>query len=208
MFKKLLPREVSFFDYFEQHVDTTLEASKIFLEITSNGPEMESKVSRIKALEHQADNITHKCIEALHKTFITPIDRHEIHALIKRLDDITDDIDGAAARLVMYELTSIRSEARDLAEILVKACTELCKAVRGLRNVAQAKGIIDICIQVHQYENDGDVAMRTALVRLLKEEQSPVMVVKWKEIFEMLERATDSCEDVANIIEGVVIEAS
>lgn len=208
MFKKLLPREVSFFDYFEQHVDTTLEASKIFLEITSNGPEMEAKVSKIKALEHQADNITHKCIEALHKTFITPIDRHEIHSLIKRLDDITDDIDGAAARLVMYELTSIRSEARDLAAILVKACTELCKAVRGLRDMGQAKGIIDICIQVHQYENEGDVAMRTALVRLLKEEQSPVMVVKWKEIFEMLERATDSCEDVANIIEGVVIEAS
>lgn len=208
MFKKLLPKETSFFDFFEDHCRVTLQACQVFLDITTTGIDVSAKIAHIKELEHQADDITHHCIEALHKTFITPFDRHDIHQLIKRIDDVTDDVDGAAMRMAMYELTAIRSEAKDLAEILCRACVSLGKAVHGLRNLDNIEEIRQCCIDIHQMENDGDVAMRAALVRLMKEEKDPILVIKWKEIFEMLERATDSCEDVANIIEGVVVEAS
>jgi predicted phosphate transport protein (TIGR00153 family) len=208
MFKHLLPRETSFFDYFEQLNDVTLEACKEFLTITEDGPGLEVRVARIKDLEHQADLITHRCIEAIHKTFITPIDRQDIHNLIKRMDDILDNVDAAAARLVLYEIRTIRSEAKQLAEILVRASTELGLAVKGLRHMGNADEIVQKCIGIHKLENEGDAAKSLALMRLFKDEPSPVRIIQWKEIFEILERATDRCEDVANIIEGIVIEAT
>jgi predicted phosphate transport protein (TIGR00153 family) len=208
MFKRLLPRETSFFDYFEQLNAITTEACKEFLTIVIDGTGLEVRVQRIKDLEHQADNVTHRCIESLHKTFITPIDRHDIHNLIKRMDDVVDNIDSAANRLILYEVRTMRAEAKQLAEILVKASTELAVAVKGLRDMGNAKAIVDSCIIVHQLENEGDAAKSMALMRLFKEEESVVRIIQWKEIFEILERATDRCEDVANIIEGIVIEAT
>jgi predicted phosphate transport protein (TIGR00153 family) len=204
----MLPKEVCFFDYFEQHATLAIEACRAFHALM-NGAEGRAQATRIKDIEHQADDLTHRCIEELNKTFITPIDRVDIHQLIKRLDDIVDAVDASASRLTLYELTEMRAEAKDLADVLLKAVTEIAEALKSLRHINDVNAIKKSLILVHQYENEGDAILRTALVRLFKEEeQRPVLVIKWKEIFERLERATDRCEEVANIIEKIVIEAS
>jgi len=208
MLRRFLPQEICFFTYFERHGEMTIDACSEFLTLVTNPAEPVARAARIKEIEHQADDLTHKCIEELNKTFITPIDRVDIHLLIKRLDDIVDSVDAATSRLVLYELTTMRPEAVQLAEILVKAANEIAVALKGLRNLKEVKAITDRLIHVHHLENEGDAVLRTALSRLFKEEKDAVLIIKWKEIFERLEKATDRCEEVANLIEKIMIEAS
>lgn len=209
MFRQLLPKEVCFFDYFEQLATLTLRACEEFRALTDGSKEGMDQVTRIKEVEHEADEVTHRCIEALNKTFITPFDRTDIHLLIKRLDDIVDAVDASTSRLVLYELTEIRPEACRLAEVLVKASQEVQGALIHMRNMKNTRAIYEHLIAIHQLENEGDAILKEALARLFKEEEDrPVLVIKWKEIFERLERATDRCEGVANMIEKIVIEAS
>jgi uncharacterized protein len=208
MFKNLLPKNVSFYDFFDQVAVIALETSRLFLSLTSETDNFRSKVLRIKELEHEADAVTHQCVRALHQTFITPIDRFDILNVIKNMDDIIDLTDGAAARMQLYEITEIRPEVRDLADVLFRATLELQKTIKFMRDMKNAQLISDSCIQLHLFENEADVIHRNAVSRLFKDDISPVMVIKWKEIFEFVERATDCCEDVANIIEGIMIEAT
>ncbi len=208
MFRRLLPKEVCFFDYFEQHAGMTIEACKAFLKLTEGKADNAAQASVIKEIEHQADTVTHRCIEELNKTFITPMDRVDIHNLIKGLDDIVDSVDAATSRIALYELVEMREEAKKLAEVLVKAAFEIEVALKGLRMVKDSNTIKERLIAIHQLENDGDVILRTALTRLFREETNAILVIKWKEIFERLEKATDRCEEVANIIEKIMIEAS
>jgi hypothetical protein len=209
MFRGLLPKEICFFDYFEQHAGMMIEACKEF-QALAEGKVVDhaTQASRIKEIEHQADNLTHRCIEELNKTFITPIDRVDIHQLIKHLDDIIDSVDACTSRIALYELTEMRSEAVQLAEVLLEAATEIEVALKGLRHLGNAALIKEKLIRIHKLENDGDAILRAALSRLFKEEDRPILVMKWKEVFERLEKATDRCEEVANIIEKIVIEAS
>ncbi len=210
MFRRLLPREVCFFTFFEEHAAVCIEVCEAFRDLThGNGDRVDLAMS-IKELEHRADDITHNCIEELNKTFITPIDRVDIHALMKQLDDIVDAVDATTSRLMLYELQDeIRPEAAQLAEILVKATVEIEAAVKCLRRISHVGAIKDNLIAVHRLENEGDTLLRAALARLFQEEDArPILVIKWKEIFERLERATDRCEEVANIIEKITIEAS
>jgi predicted phosphate transport protein (TIGR00153 family) len=209
MFKRILPRETGFFVFFEQHSRLSIEAAKELHGIASNPSDLFNAIERIKDIEHQADNITHKCIEALHKTFITPIDRGEIHRLMKRLDDIVDSIDSATSRMILYEIKEIRPEFNYFAEILTVATMAIHEAVRNLSDLKKGeKAIEDSCRIIHETEKKGDEILRSALARLFREEKDPILVIKWKGIFERLERASDSCEKVADIIEGIVIEAS
>jgi len=208
MLGRLLPKTHNFFALFEEHARLIVEACEAFSDLAEGGPDIERKVFRIKNIEHDADEVAHRCIEAVHKTFITPIDRYDIHNLIKRMDDIVDAVDATAARILMYEIKEIRSEAKDLACVLVSAGTELSHAIHGLRDMKNAAAITERCIEVHRLENEADALLRAALVRLFKEEDQAVVVIKWKEIYERLEKAADRCEEVANIIEGVVIEAT
>lgn len=208
MFGRMLPRKVCFFDYFEQLAVMIIQACEAFRDLTEGKADNIEQAGRIKDIEHQADNLTHKCIEEINKTFITPIDRVDIHSLIKRLDDIVDSVDACASRIMLYEITEMRPEALQLADVLVKAAHELEVALKGLRNLKNAPVIEEKLIAIHQLENDGDTILRAALMRLFKEEDRAIQVIKWKEIFERLEKATDRCEDVANIIEKIVIEAS
>lgn len=209
MFRRLLPKEVCFFDYFEQHAELTIEACKAFALLADGKASAADQATRIKEIEHQGDDLTHRCVEELGKTFITPIDRTDIHQLITRLDDILDSVDAITSRLALYELTEMRPEARQLAEVMVNATTAIGVALKCLRDLGKAKTIKASLIAIHQHENEGDAILRVALARLFKEEDSrPTLVIKWKEIFERLERATDRCEEVANIIEKIVIEAS
>lgn len=209
MFRRLLPREVGFFDYFEELARLSTEACQAFLELTEGMSDHPAQAARIKDIEHRADDVTHTCIGELNKTFITPIDRVDIHQLIKRIDDIVDAVDSCTSRIAVYELSEMRPEAGQLARVLLRASIDIEEALKGLRNLKRSDGITERLIAIHQHENEGDAILRAALARLFKEEHdNPILVIKWKEIFERLERATDRCEEVANIIEKIVIEAS
>jgi predicted phosphate transport protein (TIGR00153 family) len=209
MFNRILPKEIGFFTFFEEHSRLSIEAAKELQSIAQNPSDLYNGIERIREVEHQADIITHKCIEALHRTFITPIDRGEIHRLMKRLDDIIDAIDSATSRMILYEIIEIRPEFSRFADILVTATTAINGALSSLSDLKKGnKAISDCCRVIHETEKKGDEILRSALARLFKEEKDPILVIKWKGIFERLERASDSCERVADIIEGIVIEAS
>jgi predicted phosphate transport protein (TIGR00153 family) len=206
MFGRFLPKETSFFDFFEQHAALTVEGTKEFLSLVQTGANIEAKARRIVDIEHETDVITHRCVEALHKTFITPIERDDIHRLITRMDDIMDFVEAAAERIALYELREMNADVRDLADVLARASEMVAIACKGLRNLKHPANILKTCLDINRLENEGDAILRRAVARLFKEEKDPIMVIKWKEIYESLENATDRCEDVANIIEGVVLE--
>src|SRR5262249_44482533 len=208
MFGRLWPKDVSFFDFFERHAAKTVEGAREFLELAHGGTPVHviAKAKRIKEIEHETDVITHHCVEALHKTFVTPIDRDDIYRLITRMDDIMDFVEAAADRVALYELFAPTVEARELADVLVRSTEEVERALRGLRRLEYGDGIIRHCIDINRLENEADTILRAAVATLFKEEKDPITIIKWKEIYENLENATDRCEDVANIIEGVVLE--
>ncbi len=206
MFGRFLPRETSFFDFFEQHALLTIEGTKEFLSLVTTGANIAAKCRRISDIEHETDTITHRCVEALHKTFITPIDRDSIHRLITRMDDVMDFVEAAAERLDLYELVMMTNDVRDLADVLHRSAMQVEVAVRGLRTLGNTQATLKLCIDINRLENEADAILRRSVARLFKEEKDPIMVIKWKEVYENLESATDRCEDVANIIEGVILE--
>ena len=206
MLKRLMPRETNFFDYFERHAATSVRACRELAELASTGTDLPARAKRIKELEHEGDTITHDCVEALHKTFITPLDRDQIHMLISHLDDILDYAETVSDLCVLYNVESMNSDAKELADVLLEATLHIEGAVKGLRDMKHASAITERCIEVNRLENRGDELLRSAVARLFREERDPVAIIKWKEIFENLETATDRCEDVANIIEGIVLE--
>jgi uncharacterized protein len=206
MFGRFLPRETSFFDFFEQHATLTIEGTKEFLSLVTTGANIAAKCRRISDIEHETDTITHRCVEALHKTFITPIDRDSIHRLITRMDDIMDFVEAASERIELYELTVMTADVRDLADVLHRSALQVEAAIRGLRGLKDPQATIKLCIDINRLENEADAILRRSVARLFKEERDPIMVIKWKEIYENLENATDRCEDVANTIEGVILE--
>ena len=208
MFGRFLPRETSFFDFFEQHAALTIEGTKEFLSLVTTGANISAKCRRISDIEHETDTITHRCVEALHKTFITPIDRDSIHRLITKMDDIMDFVEAAADRLALYDIPTMTKEAAELAQCLVQSAEHVLGAVSSIRDLGKPNGILQHCIEINRLENVADGILRSALARLFREERDPIAVIKWKEIYETLESATDRCEDVANIIEGVVLENS
>ena len=208
MFGRFLPRETVFFDLFDKHAALSVLAACEFLTLVSS--ELDTSAithyNRIKELEHNADIITHQCVEALHKTFITPIDRDEIHRLIARMDDIIDYIEAAADRMCLYKMKVATPEIKELANILLRAMQETERAIKGLRNLSNAKAIRQSCVIINNLENSADTVLRNAIVRLFEDEPETRTVIKWKEIYEDLENAIDRCEDVSNIIEGVILE--
>jgi uncharacterized protein len=206
MLRWLLPREDDFFGLFERHAALTVEGAKEMQRLVGGGQNVRALAARIKEIEHETDAITHTCVEHLHKTFITPLDRDDIHRLITRMDDVMDYIESAAAAVMLYELSEMTEPARQLADVLVRSTEAVAIAVAGLKNVKQADTILNACIEVNRLENEGDEILRTALADLFRGARDPLLVLKWKEIYEALENATDRCEDVANIIEGVVLE--
>jgi uncharacterized protein len=206
MLRWLLPRDEDFFGLFERHAALTVEGAKEMQRLVQGNQNVRERAARIKEIEHETDGITHACVERLHKTFITPFDRDDIHRLITRMDDVMDYIDSAAIAVMLYELTEMTEPARALADVLVRSTESVAVAVSGLKNVKQSKAILDACIEVNRLENEGDEILRGALAELFRGAKDPLLVLKWKEVYEALENATDRCEDVANVIEGVVLE--
>ena len=206
MFKFMLPKEFGFFDQFDKHAATVLEGAKVFLDMMEHFGDAPAKARRIAEVEHQADEITHRTLEMLHSTFITPIDRDQIHRLITSMDDVIDLIHGASRRLMLYGIQEPTPALREMARALLHSVEEMQKAVGNLRNLKNAAQILKSCVEINKLENDGDALRDDAIANLLKNEKNAVEVLKWKEIYESVETALDCCEDVANIIEGVVLE--
>jgi len=203
-----MPKEECFFDYFEEHCALTVEACRELVALAEPGNDVAAKAGRIGELEAQTDTITHRCIKALRQTFITPFDRTQIHALIKGLDDIVDAIDDASSRIVLYEIAEMRPEVSKIALLILQAAMAIFDALKQMRNLKNEAAINRICILIHGYENDADEIYRSVLKQLFHEDYHVFEVMKWKEIIELLEMATDRCEDVADIIQGIIIEAS
>jgi uncharacterized protein len=204
--QRFMPRQVIFFDYFEQMADKITEGCRALLELLEDCTNVAEKARRIKAIEHEGDLITHECIEELHRTFITPIDRDSIHRLISRMDDILDLIEAVSERMSLYDVGAPTPEAQELTRVLLISCEQVGKAVRGLRNMKNARSILAECIEINRLENEADTLLRAAVGKLFRSEGDPLSVMKWKELYEGIEEATDRCEDVANLVEGIVLE--
>jgi uncharacterized protein len=197
-----------FFDLFERHAERTREAAAELLVMTREGTDLERRAERVKQVEHQGDEITHAVIERLHQTFVTPMDRDDIHRLISRLDDVLDLVWASAERLWLYDIPSPEPGFGQLAEVLLKAVTEMGAAIRGLRDLRDRDGLIARCTEINRLENEGDVLLRRAVASLFRAGADPIHVIKCKEIYDHLENAIDRCEDVANVIESVALEYS
>jgi len=209
MFRNVLPKDAVFFDYFEKHIAITIEAAKELKTLSSaaNESTMMTSIKRIKDLEHQLDTITHECIEELHKSFITPFERTDIFDLINRLDDIVDNIDGGISKIPLYEVHVIRPEVGEFADILVEATIEIEKALKMMRKMKKIDEIRAICRHIRELENKADIVYRKAISKLFKEGDA-INIIKWKEILERIETATDRCDHVTQIIEGICIESA
>lgn len=207
MLKHLLPQTIGFFDLFEKHSALALEGAKLLAGFVEDLEAPGPKARRIKEVEHEADVVTHQTIAMLRKTFITPFGRDEIHHLTSKMDDILDAMEAAAERLWLYEIAQATPEARQLARNLVDATAQLTVAIRGLREVKRDRDqVMAACVEINRLENANDETLREGLAKLFKQEKDPVLILKWKEIYEILEDATDRCEDATDVIEGVVLE--
>jgi len=206
MFKNLLPKTPVFFDFFEQHAQLICQVSQAFYEWVSS-PELTSfsPARNIKAIEHKADAIAHNCIETLHKTFITPFDREDIHRLISTMDDIIDEIEAAASRIALYQLSVMTPEVTLLSQALQKPIHEISEGVHLLRGL-KGDEIRARCVKISFYESEIDEILSASVATLFKQTSDALWVIKWKEVYEHLEGASDKCEDVANILEGIVLE--
>ncbi|WP_437820373.1 DUF47 domain-containing protein [Sorangium sp. So ce1078] len=201
-----LTQDAIFFDALAEHAQKSVTASKLLLDMLDRLDDAPDIARKIKEIEHEGDRITHRCLAALHKTWITPLDREEIHALITRLDDVLDCIEAASERIVLFEIDSAMPEARPLAESVVAACVTMSAATSSLRDVKDGARLLELCVEINRHENVADARYRVALAALFKQGTDPLLVLKWRDIYDQLENATDRCEDVANIIEGVVLE--
>ncbi len=206
MLEKLMPKSDEFFDDFDAQAEVTVRGAKLLRDLFENFTDIERKVAAIKQVEHEGDDIAHRAFERLHRQFITPFDRAEIHRLLGRIDDVLDLIDATAERLFLYEVGVVPQAAKDLARLLVPATEKMREAVRLLREIKNPAQILAACREIKTIEGDADALTRTALAALFKSGADALSIIKWKEIYDLMETATDRCEDVANVIEGVVLE--
>ena len=202
----LLPREEKFFDLFEESAHILVRAAGLLADLLQNWEDVEEKVRQITELEHHGDNITHRIIAQLHGTFITPIDREDIALLANRMDDVMDFIEAAAVRMVLYGIDKPTERAKEVADILIRVTTEVSKAIPRLRHRRELSHMREHCIEINRLENEADAVRRSALAELFHEQVDVTNVIKWMEIYENMENAVDRCEDIADILEGVMIK--
>jgi len=208
MLKFFFPKQVDFLQHFEQGADKVLEGAQVLNQMVATGSDVELLAQKIKGIEHDGDHITHQTLDSLNKTFITPIDREDILALITRLDDILDFIDAAAHRILIYKIGKPTPELVEIVAQLIKPIEVIKQALLLLDDMKNARRILDLCVEINRYENEADDLHRIAIGNLFDNEKDPIRLLKLKEIYENLEEATDRCEDVANIIESVVVKNS
>lgn len=201
----LIPKEEQFFKLFKEMTTSIIDGATLLKEMTDHYLDPMESQRRIKEVEHRGDLITHSIIQRLNKTFVTPLDREDIYSLASKLDDILDLIDASAQRFIMYNVNYTTPEARSLAFLILQGCHAVDKAVSRLCSKQQEQ-IYEYCVEINAIENEADRVLREAIGRLFDEEKDPIVLLKWKEIYETLEQATDKCEDVANILESVMVK--
>jgi predicted phosphate transport protein (TIGR00153 family) len=196
-----------FFSAFAEHASRSVEAAKLLLEMLEHIDRKEKLALEIGEKESTGDRITHETVKRLHETWITPLDRFDIHGLISKLDDVLDLIEAVSERLVLFEIQKVRPPAVEIARVLLKACEEMHRAMTLFpRLAAKGQAVLDICVEINRLENEADAIYRRAIAELFHNGNDPMDVMKWRDIFDNIEEATDRCEDVANIVEGVVLE--
>lgn len=208
MLGRLMPREGRFFDLFNEHAELVAKGSRELAALLSSGDDVERRAYNIETIEKRADKITQTAIELLHRTFITPLDRDDIHQLITKMDDILDLVEDTSQSIFLYDVQVITPEARRLAEICVACGDKVQQAVKLLSNMDEAKAIMQVCDEVDRLESEADHVMRAAMAKLFRDEPDVRQLIKLRTVYELLETITDTCEDVANIIEGIVLENS
>ncbi|MBS0468576.1 MAG: DUF47 domain-containing protein [Proteobacteria bacterium] len=214
LFGKLLPREGNFFEMFNQHADKIVEAARAFSQLVANygDPHLRDQYNQdVDNAERAADRVTHEVNRALHKTFITPIDREQIHSLINTMDDVADLIQDSAETMALYDIHNMTDEITRLTDLSVKCCERVRDAVKLLSRIADpavAEAALKTCEEIDRLEGDADRVLRSAMSKLFREETDVRELIKLKAIYELLETITDKCEDVANLIEGVILENS
>jgi len=205
---RLFPKTEDFFAYFNRSAANLVEATKYLETILGSGTVDDAGLKRMEEFEHAGDRITHDLMERLNRTFITPFDREDIHELVSRLDDVLDFAWSASEAIVLYKVKPVPDTLRDMSRVLAQLAVEIQRGVERLANMKRPEMILAICIEINRLENESDRQLADAIAHLMRESSDPIAVIKWKEVFETVEMATDSCEDVANVIEGVVIENS
>jgi predicted phosphate transport protein (TIGR00153 family) len=208
MLGRLMPREGKFFELFNAHAERIVEGSRELSAMINSFSDLDAHAQRIDAAERAADKVTHETITLLHKTFITPFDREQIHQLITTMDDILDLIQDVAESVALYDLKSVTPEARQLADICHLCCDRVKTAVNLLTNVKRAEAILKCCEEIDRLESDADRVMRAAMSKLFRHENDLKQLMKLRVIYDLLETITDRCEDVANVVEGIVLENS
>jgi predicted phosphate transport protein (TIGR00153 family) len=199
----IVPRDKEFFKEFLSLAEEVRSGARELRQMIASDPPDMSKVEAIKDIEHSCDRTTRSIIDRLNRTFVTPLDREDIHALAGSLDDVMDAIDAAAAVIRLYKITSVRHGAKRLVDIVCDCLDGITEALAALERRA---GVLELAARVKQLEHEADRVHQDAIVELFDQERDPIAVIKWKEIFDFLEAATDRCEDVANLLEGVIVK--
>jgi predicted phosphate transport protein (TIGR00153 family) len=206
---RLMPREGRFFNLFDNHAKLIVDGALALADVLrnyENQKEREAGIKLIEDAEHAADRITHETVQLLHTTFVTPFDRDDIHRLISRMDDVLDLIQDTGESLVLYDIQKITPEATQLAELLRRCAEHVQSAVGLMASMADAPAILKICQEIDRLESEADKVMRGAISQLFRTESDTRQLIKLKAVYESLESATDKCQDVANVIESVVLE--
>ena len=202
----LIPKDEKFFDILEEASDNVEKGAGVFLELVSDWSLTSPKIQQIRELEHEGDRMTHEVIDRLNRTFITPIDREDIHALATELDDVIDIIQATMDRMQLFRIDKTSPILIQMSEVLVKATHAIGKAIISLRDLKHSRRTLDFCIEINRLENEGDAILKVGLGELFATPRDVLEIVKWKEVYEAAEYATDKCEDIANIIEGIVVK--
>jgi hypothetical protein len=202
---RIIPRETKFFDLFEDMASNVTDGARVLLGILQNFDNVEAQVQKIKEIEHRGDDMTHAVITKLNQTFITPFDREDIHRLASSLDDVLDFVNAAGQRLVLYKISGATPAAAELAGLIVRQSEELTKAVSLLE---KNKHVLEHCVEINRLEDEADSVCRAAIANLFENEKDPIALIKMKELYEVLEMATDKAEDAANVLEAVVLKSA
>jgi len=205
LLQRLMPQEETFFVLFQKQAENIVSGASSFTKMLEHYSDVPEQVTKIKAIEHAGDEITHQIFRKLNQTFITPFDREDIHELGGTMDDIIDLIDAAASRFIQYRIDQVRAGTIELSKVLTLATMELSAAIHAIPVPDKA---LQRVIEINRLENESDRICRSLIARLFEEEKDPVQIIKWKEIFEVIETAVDKCEDVSNVIETIILKNS
>jgi len=208
MLRQLIPQEYNFFESFDSAARHAVEAAKLLLKLTEHYEDADPIARELNSIEHACDDVAHRTMDQLNKSFITPLDREDIHVMILRLDDVVDLINAAANRLAFFGIQKPTLYSVNLAKQIVRGCEKLAEAVHGMRSTRNYEQVMRDCITVHEVENAADDILHNALTDLFATEKNAIEVIKWKDIYETMEKITDCLEDVANVLQGVIVKMS